>query len=220
MRSILGAIILMLAVDQKVADRLYDSSVILDELVKAPDSAIPKDLLKRAQCVAVIPAVKKAAIGIGGEYGRGAVSCRKGGEKGTFGAPSMIMLGGGSFGLQIGGQSTDVVMLFMTPESYKTLLRDKITIGADVSAAGPIGRAASAETDATLRAEILTYARSRGLFAGIALNGATLRPDKDANKDLYGKRIEAKDLLENSNVAVPGPAQKFLDSLRRSAPGN
>ncbi len=204
-------------IDDKVADRLWESAKILEELVKAPDGGIPKELLKRAECVAVIPGVLRAAFGFGGRYGRGAVSCKKNGS-GPWGAPSMIGLSGGSFGLQLGGTSTDVVMLFMTPDSIKHLLRDKVTLGGDASAAaGPKGRATAAETSASMRAEILTYARSRGLFAGISLNGAVLTPDKDANKALYKREIEAKDLLINGNVGIPAPAQKFIDTLRVTA---
>lgn len=208
-------------IDDKVADRLWESSKILDELIKAPDGGIPKELLKRAECVAVIPGVLRAAFGFGGRYGRGAVSCKKNGGAGAWGPPSMIGLTGGSFGLQLGGTSTDVVMLFMTPDSIKHLLRDKVTLGGDASAAaGPKGRATAAETSASMRAEILTYARSRGLFAGISLNGAVLTPDKDANKALYNRAIEARDLLINGNVAIPAPAQKFIDTLRTTSAGS
>src|SRR5262245_52257757 len=187
MRTFLLALSLLL-IDDKIADRLWESSKVLGELVNAPDAGVPKELLTKAECVAVIPAVKKAALGFGGNYGRGAVTCRKDGGKGPWGPPSMISLGGGSFGLQLGGQSTDVVMLFMTPGSIQYLLRDKVTVGVDASAAGgPKGRAASADTSASMRAEILTYGRSRGLFAGISLKGAILQPDKDANKNVYGR---------------------------------
>jgi SH3 domain-containing YSC84-like protein 1 len=166
----------------------------------------------------VIPGLKKAALGIGGQLGRGAVSCRKDGGKGPFGPPAMISVTGGSFGLQIGGQETDVVMLFMTPDSFKHLMRDKVTLGVDASAAGgPKGRAASAETNATMRAEILTYSRSRGVFAGISLKGAVLRPDNDANKSVYNRAIEAKEIIEQGNVAIPEPAQKFVDSVSQAA---
>jgi lipid-binding SYLF domain-containing protein len=207
--------------DDKVADRLWESSKVLEELVKAPDAGVPQELLKRAECVAVIPGVIKAAFGFGGRYGRGAVSCRKNTGKGPFGPPSMLALSGGSFGLQLGGQSTDVVMLFMTADSIKYLLRDKVTLGADASAAaGPKGRAAAADTSATMRAEILTYARNRGLFAGISLNGAVLTPDKDANKALYNREIQAKDLLLEGNVAVPAPAQKFVETVSRTTAGS
>src|SRR5437867_6600807 len=201
MRS-LFLIMSMLLIDEKVADRLWESSKVVDELIKAPDSDIPKDLLKKAECVAVIPGLKKAALGIGGQLGRGAVSCKMDGGKGAFGPPAMISVKGGSFGFQIGGQETDVVMLFMTPDSLKHLLRDKVTLGVDASAAGgPKGREASAETNATMRAEILTYSRARGAFAGISLKGAMLRPDKDANKSLYNRPVEAKELVE-TGVAV------------------
>ena len=228
MRLLLSTLTLILAIgfptyaqlDDKVADRLWESAKILDELTKAPDGGVPRELLKRAECVAVIPAVKKAALGIGGLYGRGAVSCRKDNGKGPWGAPSMLALGGGSIGLQLGGQSNDVVMLFMTPDSIKFLLRDKVTLGGDAAAsAGPKGRAASAQTSASMRAEILTYGRSRGLFAGLSLNGAVLTPDTDANKSLYKRAVEAKDLLIQGNVAIPEAARKFIDAVSRSSTG-
>src|SRR5499426_2399444 len=198
----------MLLADDKIADRLWESSKVVDELVKAPDSDIPTDLLKKAECVAVIPGLKKAAFGVGAEIGRGAVSCKKDAGKGPFGPPAMMYVTGGSFGFQIGGEETDVVMLFMTPDSFKHLLRDKVTLGVDASAAGgPKGRTASAETNATMRAEILTYSRSRGAFAGVSLTGAVLRPDNDANKSLYGRTITAKELVEQGNVAIPEAAR-------------
>src|SRR5438552_11528304 len=205
------------AIDDKIADRLWESSKVVDELIQAPDSEIPKPLLKRAQCVAVVPGLKKAALGFGGEIGRGAVSCKKNAGNGTFGPPAMISITGGSFGFQIGGQETDVVMLFMTPDSLKHLLRDKVTLGVDASAAGgPKGRDASAETNATMRAEILSYSRARGAFAGISLKGAVLRPDADANKSLYSRPIEAKEIIEQGNIAVPDPAQKFIASVTQA----
>jgi lipid-binding SYLF domain-containing protein len=219
MRSLFMVIALLLA-DDKVADRLWESSKVVDELVKAPDSDIPKDLLKKAECIAVIPGLKKAALGFGGELGKGAVSCKKDGGKGPFGAPALISLTGGSFGFQLGAQETDVVMLFMTPDSFKYLMRDKVTLGVDASAAGgPKGREASAETNATMRSEILTYSRSRGLFAGISLKGAALRPDKDANKKLYGKDVEVKELVESGSVAVPELARKFVESVTQASSG-
>src|SRR5436853_202757 len=205
------------AVDDKVAERLWEASKVVDELIKAPDSDIPKDLLKKAECVAVVPGLKKAALGFGGQLGRGAVSCKMDGGKGAFGSPAMISIAGGSFGLQIGGQETDVVMLFMTPDSLKHLLRDKVTLGVDASAAGgPKGREASAETNATMRAEILTYSRARGAFAGISLKGAVLSPDKDANKSLYDRPVEAKELVE-TGVAIPAAAQKFVQAVSQAA---
>src|SRR5438552_9987703 len=205
------------AIDDKIADRLWESSKVVDELIQAPDSEIPKPLLKRAECVAVIPGLKKAALGFGGQLGRGAVTCKKNGGTGPFGSPAMISITGGSFGFQIGGQETDVFMLFMTPDSLKHLLRDKVTLGVDASAAGgPKGREASAETNATLSAEILTYSRARGAFAGISLKGAVLQPDKDANKSLYNRPVEAKELVE-TGVAVPAAAQKFVQAVSQAA---
>jgi SH3 domain-containing YSC84-like protein 1 len=206
------------AIDDKIADRLWESSKVVDELIKAPDSDIPKDLLKKAQCVAVVPGLKKAALGFGGEIGRGAVSCRKNAGKGPFGPPAMISITGGSFGFQIGGQETDVVMLFMTPDSLKHLLRDKVTLGVDASAAGgPKGREASAETNATMRAEILTYSRARGAFAGVSLKGAVLRPDKDANKNVYNRQVDIRELVEKGDVTIPEPARKFVQSVSQAA---
>jgi lipid-binding SYLF domain-containing protein len=219
MRSLFMVMALLL-VDDKVADRLWESSKVVDELVKAPDSDIPKEILKKAECIAVIPGLKKAALGFGGELGKGAVSCKKDGGKGPFGAPALISIAGGSFGFQLGAQETDVVMLFMTPDSFKYLMRDKVTLGVDASAAGgPKGREASAETNASMRSEILTYSRARGLFAGISLKGASLRPDKDANKKLYGKEIEVKELVETGNVEIPEPARKFVESVSQASSG-
>jgi SH3 domain-containing YSC84-like protein 1 len=208
----------MFLIDDKLADRLYESSKVVDELIKAPDSDVPKELLRKAECVAVIPGLKKAALGFGGEIGRGAVTCKKDAGKGPFGPPAMIFLTGGSFGFQIGGQETDVVMLFMTPDSLKHLLRDNVKLGVDASAAGgPKGRTAAAATNATMRAEILTYSRARGVFAGVSLNGAVLKPDKDANKNVYGRPIEAKELVEQGNVEIPEPARKFVDSVSQAS---
>jgi lipid-binding SYLF domain-containing protein len=220
MRALL-LLISMLLVDDKIADRLWESSKVIDELIKAPDSDIPKEILPKAECVAVIPALKKAAFGFGGELGRGAVSCKKDGGKGGFGPPAMISLTGGSFGFQIGGQETDVVMLFMTPDSFKHLLKDKVKLGADASVAGgPKGRTAAAATNATMRAEILTYSRARGVFAGVSLNGAVLRPDNDANKNLYGRAVDMKELVEVGNVVVPEPGRKFVEAVSHASSGH
>lgn len=217
MRTLL-MVMSMLLIDDKIADRLYESGKVVQELFSAPDSDIPKDLLGKAECVAVIPGLKKAALGIGGQAGRGAVTCKKDGGKGPFGPPAMISVQGGSFGFQIGGSESDVVMLFMTPDSLKHLLKDKVTLGVDASAAGgPKGRTASAETNATMKSEILTYARSRGAFAGISLKGAVLRPDNDANKNLYGRTVEVRELVEQGNIAIPEPAKKFVDAVSQQA---
>jgi lipid-binding SYLF domain-containing protein len=218
--SLIATLLMVLpvgAADDKIADRLWEASKVVDELIQAPDSDIPRDLIKKATCVAVIPGLKKAAFGIGGQLGRGAVSCRGNEGKGAFGSPAMISITGGSFGFQIGGQETDVVMLFMTPDSLKHLLKDKVTLGADASAAvGPKGREAAAETNATMRSEILTYSRARGVFAGISLQGAVLHQDKDANKSLYMREIEVRELVEKG-VTIPGPAQKFVQSISQAA---
>src|SRR3989475_9450619 len=203
------------AIDDKIADRLWESSKVVDELVKAPDSDIPKPLIKRAECVAVVPGLKKAALGFGGQLGRGAVSCKKNAGNGPFGPPAMISITGGSFGFQIGGQETDVVMLFMTPDSLKHLLRDKVTLGVDASAAaGPKGRDASADTTATMRAEILTYSRARGVFAGISLKGAVLRPDNDANQNLYSRQVDVRELEEKGDLPLTEPARKFVAAVQ------
>jgi len=223
MKKSISALALLLAfqaalfpqkLDEKISDRLYESSKVLGELLNAPDGDAPKYVLQRAECVAIIPAVKKAALGFGGQYGRGVVVCKKDRGKGAWGPPSMFGLGGGSFGLQLGGQSYDVVMMFMTPDSVDHLLKDKLTLGGDMAAAaGPKGRAISAETTASMRAEILTYARSRGLYAGVSFSGAVLTPDKDGNKSLYGMDIPARDLLLAGTVPIPAPAQKLVEAL-------
>ena len=229
MRKILAGFAMLLAfqasifaqkLDEKIADRLYESSKALGELLNAPDGDAPRYVLERAECVAIIPAVKKAALGFGGQYGRGVVVCKKDNGKGPWGAPAMFSLSGGSFGLQLGGQSYDVVMMFVTPKSVEHLLKDKLTLGGDMAAAaGPKGRAVSAETTASMRSEILTYARSRGLYAGISFTGAVLRPDQDANKSLYGKEVSAKDLLLTGTVDVPAPAQKLVEALTATGTG-
>jgi lipid-binding SYLF domain-containing protein len=217
---VLFMVLSMFLVDDKIADRLWESSKVLDELIKTPEADIPKDLLKKAECVAVIPALKKGAFVVGGQLGRGAVSCKKDGGKGPFGSPAMISVTGGSFGFQIGGQEIDVVMLFMTPDSFKHLMKDKVTLGADASVAGgPKGRAASAETNATMRAEILSYSRSRGVFAGVSLKGAVLRPDNDANANLYGRPVQVKELVEQGNAEMPEPARKFVDAVTQASSG-
>lgn len=217
--SVLFMMISMLLVaEDKIADRLWESSKVVDELIQAPDSDIPKDILRKAECVAVIPALKKAAFGFGGELGRGAASCKRDGGKGPFGPPAMISLTGGSFGFQIGGQETDVVLLFMTPDSFKHLMRDKVKLGADASVAGgPKGRSAEAATNATMRAEILSYSRSRGAFAGISLAGAVLRPDNDANEKLYGRKVDVKEIVETGSVGIPAPASKFVNSVSQAS---
>jgi len=175
--------------NEKEVDRLENAGMVMDEIMNIPDN-IPQDLIDKAECVIVFPSVLKAAFIVGGSYGRGAMVCRSGEHfTGPWGAPSMMALEGGSLGFQLGGQATDFVLLVMNPRGAKAILNSKVKLGGDMSAAaGPKGRDASADTDATLRAEILSYSRARGLFAGISLEGSTLRPDNDANEKLYGKK--------------------------------
>ncbi|MBZ5661124.1 MAG: lipid-binding SYLF domain-containing protein [Acidobacteriia bacterium] len=207
--------------DTKEASRLENSGMVLQEIFNVPDD-IPQDLIDKAECVIVVPSTLKFAFIFGGSYGRGVMSCRTG-EKfdGPWGAPSMMALEGASIGFQIGGNATDFVILVMNPRGATSILSSKVKLGADVSAAaGPKGRAAEASTDVTLRAELLTYSRSRGLFAGISLAGSTLRPDNDANKRLYGSEISAKDIVIEGKAAVPPAAQSMLAVLNKRSPKN
>lgn len=210
----LGAAPAWAQVEQKVADRFWEGTKLLEEMAAAADGGIPQNLLENAECVGVVPGVVRAAFIFGGRYGRGFLICRTSQGEGPWGAPSMLSLGGGSFGLQIGGQSTDVLMLFMTFESVQELLDDELTLGADASvAAGPIGRGISAETSATFGAEILTYARSKGVFAGLSFEGGVLKPDRDANQSLYGRPVTARSILLDQSQSIPEAAQRFVDTL-------
>jgi SH3 domain-containing YSC84-like protein 1 len=203
------------------ADRLQNSATVMKEILGMPDS-IPKDLLDRAECVIVVPSVKKFAIGVGGSYGRGLMTCR-GGQTfdGPWGAPTMIALEGGSVGLQLGGQATDYVLLVMNDRGADSILGSKVKLGGDASAAaGPKGRTAGASTDLAMRAEILTYSRSRGLFAGVSLEGSTLRPDGDANDAIYAKHVQPRDIVRNGAVSVPADAQPLIDLLNQKSPKN
>ena len=195
--------------------------MVLDEILRIPDN-IPQDLIDKAECVIIVPSVLKAAFGVGGAYGRGAMTCRSGEHfMGKWGAPTMIALEGGSFGFQLGGQATDFVILVMNPRGATAILSSKVKLGADASAAaGPKGRDAAAETDVTLRAEMLTYSRSRGLFAGVSLEGSTLRPDNGANEAVYGKKIAAVDIVRKGTVAIPPAAQKMISLLDQYSPKN
>jgi lipid-binding SYLF domain-containing protein len=208
-----------LASDKKEVDRVENAGKVVSEILNVPED-IPQDLLDKANCVVVLPSVLKFAIGIGGSYGRGVMTCRGGDAfNGPWGAPTMIA--GGSLGLQLGGEATDFVLLLMSQSSADGILSSKVKLGADASAAaGPKGRDAAAATDATLRAEILSYSRSRGLFAGISLEGSTLRPDKEANKELYGKEIDAKDIVRKGAVAAPPAARLLLSTLNTKSPVN
>ena len=206
---------------QKEAERVANAGTVMKEIMDIPDD-IPQDVIDKADCVVVLPSVLKLAFGIGGSYGRGVMTCRSGKTfHGTWSAPTMMALEGASFGLQLGGQATDFVLLLMSPKSASSILESKVKLGGDVSAAaGPVGRNASAETDVTLRAEILSYSRARGLFAGISLSGSTLRPDNDANKKLYGKEVSAKAIVFNRAVPAPKSARLLLATLTRRSPKN
>jgi len=204
--------------DTKETDRLSNCGTVMTEILNVPDD-IPQDLLTKAECVIVYPSVLKAAFVVGGSYGRGAMTCRTGSNfRGPWSAPSMMALEGGSFGLQIGGQATDFVLLIMNDRGAQSILSSKVKLGGDASvAAGPKGRTASAESDVTLRAEVLSYSRSRGLFAGISLEGSTVRPDNDANERLYGKKVSAKEIIFGGAVKVPPSGQKLIYTLNRHA---
>jgi SH3 domain-containing YSC84-like protein 1 len=205
----------------KDEDRLESAGKVMKDIMNIPDD-IPQNLLDKAECVIVLPTVLKAAFVVGGSYGRGAMTCRSGGNfEGPWGAPSMIALEGGSFGFQIGGQATDFVLLVMNDDGANGILSSKVKLGADASAAaGPVGRDAEADTDASLRAEILTYSRARGLFAGISLEGSTVRPDNDANERIYGRKISAKDIVLHDAVPIPAAARTLTATLNQHSPKN
>lgn len=209
------------ASDGKEAERLRNAASVLREILGMPES-IPKDLLDRAECVLVFPSVKKIAVGIGGSYGRGAITCRSGDAfDGPWSAPAMFALEGGSIGLQLGGQATDYVLLVMNETGADSILGSKVKLGADASAAaGPKGRTTGAATDIVMRAEILTYSRARGLFAGVSLEGSTLRGDGDANENLYGRKLTPREIVRGGAVPIPAPAQQLIDLLNKRSPVN
>ena len=218
---LLCVIALPVGAQKKEEERVENAGKVMKEILNAPDS-IPQSVLDKADCVVVLPSVVKFAIGIGGSYGRGAMTCRGGKDfRGKWGAPTMMALEGGSAGLQLGGQATDFVLLLMNSRSASSILSSKVKLGGDASAAaGPVGRTASAATDVTMRAEILTYSRARGAFAGVSLEGSTLRPDNDANKHLYGKEISAKDIVLGGAVPVPPCAETLVRTLDKASPVN
>ena len=207
--------------NEKEADRVKDSGQVLKEIVNIPDN-IPKDLFDRAECVIVLPSVLKVAIGIGGSYGRGVMTCRTGLHyTGPWSAPAMYALEGGNIGFQLGGQATDFVLLVMNPRGAQSLMGSKVKLGADAAAAaGPKGRTATGATDATMHAEILSYSRSRGLFAGISLEGSTLRPDGRANEKLYGRKVSVREIVRQGKVAAPASAEELLALLNKHSPKN
>src|SRR5215472_80555 len=202
------------------SDRLKDAGETLQDILKIPDD-LPKTLLDKAECVIVFPSVKKFAIGVGGSYGRGAMSCRSGKSfTGPWGAPSLYALEGANIGFQLGGQETDFVLLVMNPKGVDSVLKSKVKLGADAAAAaGPKGRDAEAATDALMRAEILSYSRSRGLFAGISLEGSTLRQDGSANRKIYGREISAREIVEGK-VRTPAAGVLMVSTLEHASPRN
>lgn len=204
---------------EKDEDRLKNSGTVLKEILDVPDD-IPQDLLDKADCVVVFPSVLKAAFIVGGSYGRGAMSCRRGEDfRGLWGAPTMMALEGGSFGFQIGGEATDFVLLVMNERGASGILSSKVKLGADASAAaGPVGRTTSAETDATLRADLLSYSRARGAFIGVSLEGSTIRPDNGANRQIYGQDLSAKEIVLSGHVAIPPAAQAMISTLDSRTP--
>jgi lipid-binding SYLF domain-containing protein len=208
-------------IDKKEAARLENCGMVVKEVMDIPDD-IPQDLIDKAECVVIYPSVLKAAFGIGGSYGRGAMTCRSGEHfTGPWSAPTMMALEGASIGFQLGGEATDFVLLVMNPRGARAILSSKVKLGGDASAAaGPKGRTANASTDATMRAEVLSYSRARGLFAGVSLEGSTVRPDNDANERVYGKKVDAKDIVFKGAVAVPPPAQKLVGYLNHKSPKN
>ena len=219
--GLLLAVALHAAAQEKEEERVENAGTVMKEILAAPDS-IPQSVLDKADCVVVLPSVKKFAIGVGGSYGRGVMTCRGGKDfRGKWGAPTMMALEGASAGLQIGGEATDFVLLLMTSKSASSILSSKVKLGGDASAAaGPVGRTASAETDVAMKAEILTYSRARGAFAGVSLEGSTLRPDNDANKHLYGKEIAAKDIVLGGAMPAPPSESALIQTLDKASPVN
>jgi len=205
----------------KEQDRLGTCASVMDEILNVPDN-VPQEVLDKAECVIVIPSMTKVALGFGGSYGRGAMVCRSGKDfNGRWGAPAMYAIEGGSFGLQLGAQATDVVLMVMNRRGVDALLSSKVKLGGEASAAaGPKGRHIEASTDASMRAEILSYSRSRGLFAGISLEGTSLRPDDDATEEVYGRKISAREIVMGTTVQVPSSGRALVAVLDKRAPYN
>jgi lipid-binding SYLF domain-containing protein len=209
------------AAEEHEQERVKDAGQVMKEILNIPDD-IPQDLLDKAECVVILPSVKKGAFGIGGSYGRGVMICRSGEHyKGKWGAPALYALEGVSIGFQLGGQATDFVLLVMNPKGAKSLLSSKVKLGADASAAaGPKGRTAESATDIVMNAEILSYSRAKGLFAGVSLEGSTLRSDGSANQKLYGRRLTAKEIIREGKVGVPACAHELVAELDKKSPVN
>lgn len=210
-----------LGAQNKEQGRLENCGAVMEEILNVHED-IPQDLLEKAECVIVIPSMMKIALGVGGARGRGAMVCRSGSTfDGAWGAPAMYSLDGGSIGFQLGAEATDLVLLVMNPRGVGALLDNKVKLGAGTSvAAGPKGRATEASTDATMRAEILSYSRSRGLFAGVSLSGSSLRPDNDASRQIYGRKVTARRILTGAPIAVPASGQRLVNVLQKRSPRN
>jgi len=221
---VLFAVFLLLAVSsfaqKKEEERLQDSYNVLKEILGTPDKGIPRDLLDKAECVVVYPSVKKAGFIVGGEYGRGAITCRTGEDfRGPWSAPAMFALEGGSVGFQIGGEAVDFVLLIMNEKGANSVMSSKVKLGADASAAaGPVGRTTSAETDVVMKAQILSWSKSRGVFGGVSLEGSTMRSDDDGNKSLYGKELTAKEIVREGKVPMPDSGKPLIEILQKTSP--
>src|SRR5438270_8642214 len=207
--------------DEHEQDRVKDAGTVLKEILNIPDD-IPHDLLNKAECMIILPSVLKGAFGIGGSYGRGVMVCRSGEHyKGRWGAPALYALEGVSIGFQLGGQATDFVLLVMNPKGARSLLTSKVKLGADASAAaGPKGRTAEGATDIVMNAEILSYSRNKGLFAGVSLEGSTLRSDGSANQKFYGRKLSAKEIIREGKVGIPASAHQLVSLLDSKSPRN
>jgi lipid-binding SYLF domain-containing protein len=218
---LMSSLTALAANDERETDRVKDAGVVLKEILNIPDD-IPQDLLDKAECLIILPSVKKGAFGIGGSYGRGVMVCRSGEHyKGRWGAPALYALEGISIGFQLGGQATDFVLLVMNPKGAESLLHSKVKLGADASAAaGPKGRTAEGATDIVMNAEILSYSRNKGLFAGVSLEGSTLRSDGSANEKLYKRKLTAKEIIRGGKVGIPASAQQLVSLLDKKAPVN
>jgi lipid-binding SYLF domain-containing protein len=205
---------------KKEEQRLQESYTVLKEILATPDKGIPQDLMDKAECVVVYPSVKKAGFIVAGEYGRGAITCRSGADfRGPWSAPAMFALEGGGVGFQIGGEATDFVLLIMNEKGADSVMSSKVKLGADASAAaGPVGRTTSAETDVVMKAEILSWSRSRGLFGGVSLEGSTMRSDDGGNKSLYGKELSAKDIVREGKVHTPDSGKPLIELLQKTSP--
>jgi lipid-binding SYLF domain-containing protein len=211
----------ILAAQEHEADRLKHAGEVLQEILNIPDN-LPKPVLDKSECVIVIPSVKKFALGVGGNYGRGAMSCRSGASfTGAWGPPAMVALEGANIGFQLGGQATDFVLLVVNPKGIDSILKSKVKLGADAAAAaGPKGRDAQAATDVLMHAEILTYSRSRGLFAGVSLDGSTLRADNSASEKVYGRKITAREIVLQHKVGTPAAGRLMVSTLQKASPSN